>query len=257
MDKLPFLISIPHGGNQTPKEIQDRVSISRKDLFEDGDAFTREIYDIQNEVTALISSPIARAFVDMNRDLSDLPPDNPDGLVKTQTCHGKSIYAKGKELNQKLTNVLTKNYYDRYHKKIETFLKKQKNLKLGLDCHSMEPMAPQIAPDQGGVRPSICLSNNFGKSCPNEIVEILKSCFQQIFKLSSADILINKPFAGGFITRKFGNNPIPWIQIEMNRNLYLTSPWFNKKTLRISQRRLSYLRNNFKLTLEIFYKTTF
>ncbi len=257
MNKLPVLISVPHGGTEIPKEIADRVCITANDKFEDSDAFTREIYGIENDVSAFVSSSIARAFVDMNRDLTDLPPENPDGLVKTQTCHGKPIYIKGKELDQKLTNILIKNYYDPYHRQIETLLKKQDDLKIGLDCHSMEPIPPQIAPDSGGFRPSFCLSNNFGKSCPNDIIEKLKSCLQQSFKLSSADILINKPFTGGYITRTYGNKPIPWIQIEMNRSLYLSSPWFNAQTLTASPRRLSDLKNNFKIMLELFFKSAF
>ena len=40
MNKLPVLISIPHGGTEIPKEIVDRVCITAKDQFEDGDALT-------------------------------------------------------------------------------------------------------------------------------------------------------------------------------------------------------------------------
>ncbi|MGV7222698.1 MAG: hypothetical protein ACQ9MH_14365 [Nitrospinales bacterium] len=43
MNQLPYLISIPHGGTKIPEEVAGSVCLSKKDLFEDGDAFTREI----------------------------------------------------------------------------------------------------------------------------------------------------------------------------------------------------------------------
>ena len=42
------------------------------------------------------------------------------------------------------------------------------------------------------------------------------------------EISINDPFHGGHITKTYGNKPVPWIQVEMNRDLYLTEPWFDQ-----------------------------
>ena len=88
MSKLPVLISIPHGGSQIPHQISDRVCITLKDQFEDGDALTQDIYGIKNKVLAFVEGNIARAFVDLNRDINDRPPKNPDGVVKSMTCLG-------------------------------------------------------------------------------------------------------------------------------------------------------------------------
>ena len=111
MSKFPVLISIPHGGRQIPPEISDRVCITPKDQFEDGDALTQDIYGIKNEVLAFVEGNIARAFVDLNRDVNDRPPRNPDGVVKSMTCLGKPIYHSGQELDEDLTKVLLKKYY--------------------------------------------------------------------------------------------------------------------------------------------------
>ncbi|MEA2109325.1 MAG: N-formylglutamate amidohydrolase, partial [Pseudomonadota bacterium] len=43
--KLPFLISIPHGGTELPDELKSRVCITDNDLFDDSDSFTQEIYE--------------------------------------------------------------------------------------------------------------------------------------------------------------------------------------------------------------------
>jgi formiminoglutamase len=227
MSKLPILISIPHGGTKFPAEISDRVCISKKDLFEDGDAFTREIYGIRDEVQAFVETDIARAFIDLNRETSDRPPHNPDGIIKSKTCHGQPIYSPELFLDEAIIESLIQKYYDPYHNKIRDLLHTEKEIQLALDCHTMEPVGPSISSDEGKERPLLCLGNNYGKSCPDD-------------------------FAGGHITRKYGNDPIPWIQIEMNRKLYLSAPWFDNKSLTVNPSRLNQLREAFKTGLNLF-----
>lgn len=249
---FPILLSIPHGGAETPDELKGRVRLSQKDLFDDGDSFTREIYGIKDDVTALVETNVARAFVDLNRDVSDLPPRNPDGVVKSHTCYGKPVYHPGKELEKESTEILLKKYYHPCHEKIREVLKTQKDIKLALDCHSMASIGPKISPDQGKKRPMICLGTNQGKSCPMEIAGRLAECFKNAFELEKNEVTIDRPFSGGFITKTYGNHQVPWLQVEMNRELYLKEPWFDEKTLEIRSERLEELRNKFKKTLYLF-----
>lgn len=255
MKRLPVLLSIPHGGTRMPIEISDRVCISKKDLFDDGDAFTRDIYGLKDEVAGYLEGDIARAFVDLNRAKDDLPPKNPDGVVKSKTCRGRPIYNPGQELNYELTNLLLKKYYDPYHKKIRENLDSSNHIKLMLDCHSMEAVGPEISPDPGKERPKICLGSNHGKSCPIELAQKLARCFKTAFGLKKDDVVIDKPFSGGFITRTYGNEPKPCIQIEINRSLYLADPWFDKENLTVISSRLAQLRQYFKNALELFFST--
>ena len=67
------------------------------------------------------------------------------------------------------------------------------------------------------------------------------------------DVTINDPFAGGYITRTYGNNPVPWVQVEMNRSLYLSSPWFDPVALTVASHRLTKLNNKFKMALELYF----
>jgi len=78
----PFLISIPHGGDVVPPEVKERVSITDRDVFYDGDTLTREIYNLRNSVAAFIEMPIARAIVDVNRAPDDRPPKEPGWCCK-------------------------------------------------------------------------------------------------------------------------------------------------------------------------------
>lgn len=252
VSQIPFLISIPHGGTQIPVEIQDRVIITPKDLFDDSDSFTNEIYDVGERVRKVIKTNIARAFVDLSRSFHQMPPEFPDGLIKSCTCFQKPIYQPHREPDAPLQKMLIQYYYKPYHHEIRNAVNSGKFI-LGLDCHSMLPIGPPISPDAGKSRPLINLGNLEGKSCSHEWLKLLADCFQEVFKMNEDEISMNFPFKGGFITQKYGQNPIPWIQIEMNRSLYLTSPWFDAESLKIEFSRLENLNRLFDETIKNFY----
>jgi N-formylglutamate deformylase len=254
MTTLPVLLSIPHGGTEIPEELKERICIDPFDLFEDGDAFTREIYHLQNRVTDVVTTDIARAFVDLNRSTDDMPPQNPDGLIKSMTCFQKPIYIQGKEPDNSLTNTLIERYYLPYHSRIREIIK-QETILLALDCHSMAAEAPAIAPDAGKKqkRPLLCLGNVHEKSCPGKTVEKLSECFCRAFSLKRSEVSINRPFSGGYITRAYGRNPVPWVQVELNRSLYLASPWFDSSNLQIDKNRLQQLNHQFENALRLFF----
>jgi len=253
LNKLPVLLSIPHGGTKRPKELEDHLCITNKDQFDDSDPFVIEIYNLGNKVEHVISGEIARAYVDLNRSLQDLPPHNPDGLIKSTTCYQKQIYIKGKEPDESLTKKLIQLYYLPYHRSIQKSFRDM-DLQLCLDCHSMASQAPNISPDgKNSERPLFCLSNQNGKSSSNEMIKLLADCISESFQINRNQILLNNPFLGGYITKTYGNNPIPWIQIEMNRKLYLTDPWFDKDSLTLNQSYSKKLNKQFEESLNLFF----
>ena len=249
---LPVLLSIPHGGILIPEEVKERVCLSRHDLFDDTDAFTREIYDLGSKAAAVVTTGIARAFVDLNRAPHDLPPGNPDGVVKSHTCFAKPVYRKGFELDSKLTRTLLRRYYHPYHRKIrQTVL--LSDIKLALDCHSMAEVGPPIAPDAGEKRPAVCLGNVNGTSCDESVIEKLAESFRKSFDLSWNQVKINQPFSGGYITRTYGRKPISWVQVEISREMYLSPPWFDRHSLKIDPERLNHLSLMFEKALILFF----
>lgn len=253
MKKLPFLVSIPHGGTKRPKELEGHLTITDRDLFDDSDPFVMEIYGLDGKVIELITTEIARAFVDLNRSIEDLPPKNPDGLIKSSTCYKKPIYIRGKEPDENLINQLIQRYYNPYHHKIQSCIDKL-NFSLGLDCHSMATFAPEISPDGNQKeRPLFCLSNQDGRTSHNKIIENLADSISESFMIDRRDISLNDPFHGGYITKTYGNNPIPWIQIEMNRSFYLKEPWFDFDSLQMDAHHLKKLNRQFEESLNSFY----
>lgn len=253
MKKLPFLLSIPHGGTQTPAELNTTTCITEKDLFDDSDPFVIDLYDLKDVVSCVIKTDIARAFIDLNRSPDDLPPKNPDGVVKSTTCYQKPIYHNGCQPDENLTNILIEKYYKPHHDKIKNSMR-ELDLELCFDCHSMASVAPNISPDGNKTkRPTFCLSNRDGNSAPDETVQKLADCISECFHVERNNIFINNPFHGGYITKTHGNNPVPWIQIEMNRDLYLSEKWFDESSLQVTPSRLFELNKQLEETLNLLH----
>lgn len=232
--------------------MKDLVDITKRDIFYDGDSLTREIYDFRNCVAAFIEMPIARAIVDVNRASDDRPPQNPDGVVKTMTTNGTPVYKEGSFPDDVLIDILLQKYYFPYHEKLDDLLE-SRNIRLALDCHSMLPGSPQISDNPGEPRPLICLSNrgdgqgmpvreNGPVTCPPEWICALAESFRHAFA-DEGEIAINDPFSGKYILQfHYERNKIPWIQVEINRELYLNEAYFNPKKLRVKKEIIITLR---------------
>lgn len=263
-EKLPVLISIPHGGLKIPKELKQKTLLRDRDIFDDGDALTPEIYDLGERVYTVVRASIARAFVDLNRAPWDRPPENPDGVVKTQTVNGKKIYQDDHKFSSFEITSLIDQYHRPYHLSLEQ-ASQINGLELALDCHSMLDRAPMLSSDPGAGRPLFCLSNCGGSqgyptkdfpqiSCPPEYIRKLAACIQTAFEVDAGDVLINDPFHGGYITSHHGRKNLAWVQLEMNRRLYLASPWFDPVTYRIDPKRLIWLKDRFYAALNLYFE---
>lgn len=248
MKKLPFLISIPHGGESIPPEIAEDVCITPRDQFDDSDSFTNQIYDVGIFVEEQVNSTIARAFVDNSRGRDQLPPEYPDGLIKTATCYNRPIYKEGRQPDLITTSLLIDRYYSAYHERLQDALLNPRVI-IALDCHSMAEIAPEVSPDRGNKRPLINLGDAEGSACDSSITEMLRQSFIEVFSVNEDEVTINRPFKGGFITRYYGNNPTPWIQIEMNRKLYLSAECFDYDSLQMRDNRLKELNIQFRKVL--------
>jgi formiminoglutamase len=111
--------------------------------------------------------------------------------------------------------------------------------------------SPPNSKNPGMERPLICLSNrgNLDGSrlkrggeitCPPEWIQLLGECFKSAFAGEGA-VSINNPFGGGHIIQNHSRRGTPWIQVEINRNLYLSPPYFDENTLTVSGTRIQEL----------------
>jgi formiminoglutamase len=206
---LPILLSVPHAGLQVPPEIDDLNLLSPEQIAEDGDEGAGQLYALEREVRAFVTTEIARAFVDMNRSPDDR---RRDGVVKTHTCWNVQIDSE--PLPEGTANALIERYYGPYHERLSSLA--TAGVKVGLDCHTMAAVGPPVGLDPGVERPSICVSNGDG-TCPRDWLGDLAMCLGRAF---GKEVSINHPFTGGYIVRHHASE-LPWIQIEFSRAPFL------------------------------------
>ena len=261
-ERLPLLISVPHGGDIVPPEVKDRIALREADLLLDGDAFTREVYDLADEVQCFTSASVARAVVDLSRAPDDLPPANPDGVVKTLTAVGTQVYKESAFPGEELIERLLTNHYHPYHGKLVD-MAAQPGIAMAMDCHSMFPFGPQASRDRDSPRPLVCLGNRGDErgepledgepvTCPPSLIRALAGLFEARFGGDGA-VTMNKPFRGGYITRSHsGPGRLPWVQLEVNRNLYQDISVFKGGPCEPDAGRIRELRDSILQVLERF-----
>lgn len=248
---LPFLLTVPHGGNVIPAMLKPYCSLSTRDLFDDSDAFTNEIYNLDKTVKKILIFPYYRACIDVSRSPDQIPPHFVDGVIKQKTCYDKTVYKN--RLSKKQISMLLKAYYYPFHNDIHNHLK-DNTLRFAFDCHTMAEYGPPIAPDRGLKRPMINLGNNYNKSSELRHIKLLSKCFMDCFSLKREEVTINVPFAGGYITRNYGKLHVPWIQIELNRSYYLQAAYFSSKTLEVNPERIMEIQKMLICVFKAFYK---
>jgi formiminoglutamase len=210
--KLPILASVPHAGLTIPEEAEAYCTLTPEQVAEDGDVGAAEIYSLEAELEAYVTTEIARAIVDMNRAEDDR---RPDGVVKTHTCWNVPVY--GELPPDGVVKQLLDRYYHPYHACLKERAKA--GVRLGVDLHTMAEKGPPVGPDPGRERPWVCLSNGDGTTCPHDWMEALQSCFEDSF---GPNVRINDPFKGGFITRTHAAE-LPWFQLELSRGPFMSN----------------------------------
>jgi formiminoglutamase len=207
---LPVLMSVPHAGLAIPPEVKELNLLTREQIAEDGDQGADQLYALEREVHAFVTTEIARAFVDMNRSPSDR---GRDGVVKTHTCWNARIYQR--PISDEIASDLIDRYYRPYHRQLTAYAAKA--VKVGIDCHTMAPVGPPVGPDPGAERPAICISNGNG-TCPRAWLGKLALCLGREF---GKEIAVNHPFKGGHIIGHHAAE-LPWVQIEFSRAPFMS-----------------------------------
>ncbi len=264
---LPIIQSCPHAGLGVPPEVQQSLAISEVDLSNDADLWADIHYDFSHPdlsdlippghepgTLEMVTMPIARALIDVNRHPDDLA--NPDGPVKTRTSYGRPIYKDPISYRQQVD--LLEHYWWSYHLRLNTAQQTYAGrTKLFLDCHSMAQRGPAAYAYPGAIRPLIGLSNmgdangeprepGGHTSCSGELIReaarIAAELFDDLCLLEPAPgviaprVAINWPFLGGYIIREYsrpgylaappfspngGAYPPPGMLIEVNRGLFI------------------------------------
>ncbi len=160
MKMHPGRIAFPCGGERVPAELKDLCVLEHQVVVTHGDEGAGEIYSpLKKHVQALISIPIARAILDLNR-----AEDNSgvDGVIKNHTCGDVAVYRRFPANSQNLQ--LLAPYYQASQRELSAYAGR-KGIGPGIDCHTMSSVVPPARIDPGREGPLICLRKGDG-ACP-------------------------------------------------------------------------------------------
>jgi N-formylglutamate deformylase len=232
----PAVFSSPHSGRWYPPDFVRRARLGALALRASEDAFVDELFTAAPRFGApLISATAPRAYVDLNRGPEELDPAvvegvratglNPRiaaglGVIPRVVAEGQAIYA-GRISRAEAAERLSRHHAP-YHEAITGLMRRAaatQGVALLFDCHSMPSDALRAAPRVRGRRPEVVLGDRFGASAADWAVAEAQAAFES----AGFVVVRNTPFAGGYITQRYGRPSQRWhaVQIELDRALYL------------------------------------
>ncbi|MEM9726197.1 MAG: N-formylglutamate amidohydrolase [Pseudomonadota bacterium] len=229
------VFSSPHSGRAY---FSDFIGASRLDLRRlraSEDAYVDRLFATAADFGAPVLSAVApRAFVDLNRCPDDLDPSLLDGAAKRPAnarvaaglgvvprivAEGVSIYDGKLSLEEAKARI--RHWHAPYHARLAQLLsvaRRRFGEALLIDCHSMPSGAVALSHRRGSPV-DVVLGDRFGASASKHHINAIEAAFADAgFRVER-----NAPFAGGYITERFGRpqSGVSAIQIEIDRGLYL------------------------------------
>ena len=254
----PLLFTVPHAGNFYPNSFIKNLKLKLDKVRKIEDFQSDKILDLIDFKSAdVIIAKCSRVVVDLNRSRNAIDNDMFINRVNSHQTDEKKMISFGLGVfpkiilnenifNNKLpisyANSILENYYDPFHEILSNRINKLLK-RFGICYHFDLHTMPSNALRQFKKKPDIVLGNNHGKSSSSELIDYMRKNFEN----SGLIVQLNNPYAGGFITRNYGNpsKGVETIQIEINRSLYM-----NEEKLLISD--LKPLQEIFKKTFENF-----
>ncbi|GMG81694.1 N-formylglutamate amidohydrolase [Paralimibaculum aggregatum] len=230
------VFSSPHSGRDYPETLVARSRLDLLRLRASEDALVDRLFETApHEGAPLLCALLPRAWLDLNRAPGDLDPALIEGVqpaginqrvaaglgvVPRVVSEGQEIY-RGK-ITREEAEARIADVHGPYHERLAALLARARQ-RFGMavlyDCHSMPTEALRAAPRVQGKAPEIVLGDRFGAAASREVVTRV----QLVFERAGFRVTRNAPFAGGYITQRYGRpgQGIHAVQIEIDRGLYL------------------------------------
>lgn len=234
----PLVISAPHGGTYYPSDLYslDEERLRRLRSLEDiGTSLVAEA--LHSPTRPVLTAQLGRGIIDLNRPAEALDPllyDVPCEALPASD-HYAPYVAAGYGVMPRLSGEreplyqpqhlplslshslwLIDQYHRPYHQTLASLLDqcrgKYSGQGLVIDIHSMPDRS------RGKALPDFIFGDDFGTTLPHHIRPLIDS----FMKTTDHSYGWNYPYAGGYITRHYGNRDSTHssLQIEVNRRLY-------------------------------------
>lgn len=236
MPTSAVVFASPHSGRDYPVDFLRSAVLEPTALRSSEDAYVDLFLRAASPAGApVLLGGVPRAYVDYNRAATELDPAlisgvasqglNPRissglGVIPRVVAGGRAIY-RGKITRAEAEQRL-RDYWHPYHAKLDDILHAQRQ-RFGrvilLDMHSMPRDAVSISRAHDRLRPDIVLGDRFGAAAHVSVTEAVAA----IFASAGLRVARNSPFAGAYITQRYGTPSTGRhaIQIEIDRGLYL------------------------------------
>ena len=210
---IPIIANLPHSGLKVPAAIAKTFTPQQLGSLPNSDWHLQSLYDFLPELgITVLQANYSRYVVDLNRAVK--PPlfgSFWSAVVPEQTAFKQPIYIEKPSQSEVQSRIET--YYTPYHQQLAGLLN-QTIAQFGkvylFDLHSF----------MGLITEDICLGNANGKTCSASLLnQVNNSLASQNYQ-----VVNNKVFSGGFITRHYGQQTdVEALQIELRYTNYLPS----------------------------------
>ena len=233
---VPLVFDSPHSGTHYPADfdhLPPRALVRKAE-----DTHVDALYAAAPGVGAtLIEALFPRAYIDPNRDVSDLDPAvvddswpgplNPSrktelgiGLVWRLAQGGVPMYARPLPVAEVERRIAL--CYEPYHAAVAAAIEERYRA-FGavwhIDCHSMPAIGDVMSDDPGRPRADFVLGDRDGTTCAPEFTAFVARTLADM----GYDVAINDPYKGVELVRRHGRpaERRHSLQIEVNRKLYM------------------------------------
>lgn len=237
--RIPLVFSSPHSGSDYPPDFIARSRLDPVTLRRSEDSFVDELFSAAPDCGApLLAALFPRAYVDVNREPYELDSSMFDealpafvnthspriaaglGTIARVVASGIDIY-RSKLSFAEVEQRIQQCYYP-YHAALKSLIE-QTVARFGycilIDCHSMPSLSTLSGNQIHSNRLDFVLGDHHGESCAPAVT----GCAAALLRSCGYQVGLNKPYAGGFITTRYGRpaDGVHVLQIEISRDIYM------------------------------------